>query len=120
MLEEAGCCVKLRQATGGLAPSESRIILSRKHWEELAQNASNVIFNVDYSSVYWAMQRFYSIPQLLLGVRQNPILSLGSHGSGIFSHRHDENFLTQVQGTKIWLIAPPDDPKPPIQLPPRI
>jgi len=117
LVEEAGCCVMLRQDTGGHAPLESRIILSRKHWDELAENASNVIFNVDYSSVYWAMHRFYSIPDVFTGIRKNPILSLGTHGSGIFTHQHDENFLTQVQGTKVWFIAPPDTPKPPIRHP---
>merc|ERR550532_1657143 len=49
--------------------------------------------------------------------RKNPILSLGSHGSGVFTHQHDANFLTQVQGTKLWFIAPPEANKLPIRHP---
>jgi len=117
LLADAGCCVTLRGVTGGGVPSDSRLNFSRELWDELGKNRSNSIFNVDYSPVYWATKGFYSIPRIFRSIRKNPILSLGSHGSGIFAHQHDENFLTQVQGTKVWFVAPPEVDKLPIRHP---
>lgn len=117
LLEDAGCCVMLRGYKGGDAPSDSQIHFSLERWDELARNTSNVVFNVDYSPIYWALKSLYIIPQIFRGIRKNPILSLGSHGSGIFAHQHDANFLTQVQGTKLWFIAPPEALKLPMRHP---
>jgi len=108
LLEGAGCCVMLRGDKGGGVPSETRINFSREVWDDLSGNTSNVVFNVEYSPIYWALKGLYIIPHIFREIRRNPILSLGSHGSGIFTHQHDANFLTQVQGTKLWFIAPPD------------
>ena len=45
-------------------------------------------------------------------VRFFPIVSIGSKNTGVHFHQHDENFVAQLAGRKMWFLGPPETDQP--------
>eukprot|EP00746_Dinoflagellata_sp_MGD_P134347 gnl/MRDRNA2_/MRDRNA2_68182_c0_seq1.p1 gnl/MRDRNA2_/MRDRNA2_68182_c0~~gnl/MRDRNA2_/MRDRNA2_68182_c0_seq1.p1 ORF type:complete len:637 (-),score=114.37 gnl/MRDRNA2_/MRDRNA2_68182_c0_seq1:52-1773(-) len=64
-------------------------------------------FNPTHSMVT-AVEGDWAVPGALRMVqRVGPIMSIGKQNSTVRFHQHSENWLAQVFGRKLWIIAPP-------------
>merc|ERR1719253_1081353 len=55
------------------------------------------------------MKSDFKVPTALRAYRRNgPILSLGQNYSDVFPHFHQESWLAQVHGEKLWVLSPPN------------
>lgn len=46
-------------------------------------------------------------PEALLQIHNKPLVSLGTKGSGSGGHAHEANWVAQLAGRKVWIVAPP-------------
>ena len=49
------------------------------------------------------------MPPVLRGIHKKPAFSLGRNGTGSGMHQHEEAWLAQIAGRKVWLVAPPSE-----------
>jgi hypothetical protein len=55
-----------------------------------------------------ALKADFEVPRALrANVRLGPIFSIGGEKSNVFPHFHQENWLAQVHGEKLWVLATP-------------
>ena len=49
------------------------------------------------------------MPPVLRDIHKKPAFSLGRNGTGSGMHQHEEAWLAQIAGRKVWLVAPPTE-----------
>lgn len=75
----------------------------------LAGGQNHVALSFDSYTIHQAIRAETTpIPALLRKLQSEPILSLGRKDTGVDFHRHDENWIAQVSGRKVWFLAPPE------------
>merc|ERR1719387_1028341 len=47
------------------------------------------------------------MPELLQRISRDPLFGLGRRDTGSGMHFHEENWVAQIRGRKVWIIAPP-------------
>eukprot|EP00933_Yihiella_yeosuensis_P060029 TRINITY_DN6198_c1_g2_i1.p1 TRINITY_DN6198_c1_g2~~TRINITY_DN6198_c1_g2_i1.p1 ORF type:complete len:595 (+),score=93.51 TRINITY_DN6198_c1_g2_i1:96-1880(+) len=77
--------------------------------EHLSSNdPRQYIFDVDFGEIYWGIRDQYITPKFLAhSVHAVPIVFIGTAGSGAGFHNHDQNWLAQVLGRKLFMVSPP-------------
>lgn len=69
--------------------------------------------------IYRALRPYYDpLSTPLRAVHRFPLLTMGRNSTGSGGHRHEENWVAQIAGTKIWILAPPGVQTPPQDLMP--
>ncbi|CAE8613424.1 unnamed protein product [Polarella glacialis] len=67
-----------------------------------------------HHSLPQSVRNDFSVPDVLAGVLlHGPSLSIGGPGSSAVLHRHEEAWMAQVHGHKLWLVGPPGGDLPP-------
>lgn len=107
-------CVSLHEY-GYPGPAEARVSL-RDYLADGKSSRGAVLFENDFHAGNIQLRRGYEVPELLSGVHGKPIFSLGRKHTGVGFHRHNESWLAQIRGRKVWLMIP-DGERPPA-LPP--
>ncbi|CAE8709955.1 unnamed protein product, partial [Polarella glacialis] len=102
---------------GYAGPAESRITLRQYFAPGGCPPARGVIFENDFHQAMPALGKAYSVPQLLSDVHGKPLFSAGRRHTGIGFHRHNESWLAQLHGRKVWFLVPEGLDRPPA-LPP--
>jgi len=97
-------------------PAEAYVTL-REYVAEGTASRDAVLFENDFHAAHRVLGGGYNVPGVLSGVHGRPIFSAGRRHTGIGFHRHEENWLAQLQGRKAWFLLPAGAERPPT-LPP--
>lgn len=96
----------------GFPGPADKYVTIREYFAADAQRATSVIFENDYHTVHSLIRDGYDLPRLLQDVHGSPIFSAGRQHTGVGFHRHNESWLAQVRGRKMWLLLPAGSPRP--------
>jgi len=69
------------------------------------------------SEMQLAMWSDICVPRALGAMHAEPIFSAGRLDTYVGFHRHQESFLAQLHGRKVWFLAPPEREMPPVREP---
>ena len=61
-------------------------------------------FRCVFLNVVWKVRPAYDVPKVFRKIRRNPIMTIGSEGSGVGTHQHDANFQSQVKKLSLLLV----------------
>jgi len=64
-------------------------------------------FTFDNLGLYEALRSSYlQMPTVLRGIHRHPAFTLGRNGTGSGGHSHEEAWVAQISGRKVWILAP--------------
>eukprot|EP00441_Pelagodinium_beii_P043725 CAMPEP_0197636552 /NCGR_PEP_ID=MMETSP1338-20131121/12020_1 /TAXON_ID=43686 ORGANISM="Pelagodinium beii, Strain RCC1491" /NCGR_SAMPLE_ID=MMETSP1338 /ASSEMBLY_ACC=CAM_ASM_000754 /LENGTH=513 /DNA_ID=CAMNT_0043208797 /DNA_START=177 /DNA_END=1718 /DNA_ORIENTATION=- len=79
-----------------------------KQYMELDEHNQTLLFQFgNYPSYRRFLPHTNPIPDFLLGAQAQPLFTLGRKKTGSGGHDHEENWVAQLAGRKIWILAPP-------------
>lgn len=98
---------------GFAGPARRRVTLEDYFGHQGVDFSSSVLFENDFHPAHGAVKGLYQVPKPLVSIQGHPIFSAGRQHTGVGFHRHEENWLAQLLGRKVWFLLPEEAMRPP-------